>query len=112
MRIAAATLIGAFGLAAVAASADAAPLVPRSPAQQESNIVQIAGGCGWGYHPNRWGRCIRDRHGYARPRPYRYGYYPQWHTPSDFVANQLNRQELGRLYSGGGVYYGRPGWGY
>jgi len=100
MRIAAATLIGAVGLVASVVSASAAPAVP-APVEQQ-NIVQVAGGCGWGFHPTRWGRCAPNRWGYARPYPYYGGgYYRHWHTPSDFVANQLNRRELGR-----------GGWGY
>src|SRR5436853_5218936 len=105
MRIAAVTLAGALGLAASVVSANAAPAVP-SPVDQH-NIIQVAGGCGWGFHPNRWGRCAPNRYGYQAPRPYWRGYYGGgyyrgWHSPSDRVANQLNRQELGRL----------GGWGY
>ena len=67
--------------------------------QQAANIVQVAGGCGRGFHPNRWGRCVPNRYGYYGPRPYWSGPY-RWHSPSDNVANQLNRQELGRAYYG------------
>jgi hypothetical protein len=102
MRIAAITAAGALGLAASAIAANAAPAVP-GPADQQ-NIIQIAGGCGWGFHPNRWGRCVPNRYGYRAPswRGYYGGGYYRWHSPSDRVANQLNRQELGRL----------GGWGY
>src|SRR5205085_11365878 len=34
-----------------------------------ANIVEAAFGCGRGFHPNHWGRCV----------PSRYGYYRGWH---------------------------------
>lgn len=113
MRKATAALFGAFALAATAVSADAAPLAPAPLPQDDPNLIQVAGGCGRGFYPNRWGRCVPMRYGYARPRPQYYGYYrPRYWTPSDNVANQLNHHELGRIYSGGGGYYRGPGWGY
>ena len=108
MRIAALTLFGALGLAIVSAgSANAAPAVPGR-VTQASNVVLVAGGCGWRFHPNRWGRCVPNRYGYYRPRPYWPGYYgggggyQPWNrsSPSDHVANQLNGRELGRGYRG------------
>jgi hypothetical protein len=101
MRIAALTLAGALGLAVVSVgSANAAPAVP-GPVTQASNIDLVAGGCGWRFHPNRWGRCVPNRYGYYRPRPYWGGYYggggyEPWNRPSpgDHVARQLNRQQL------------------
>jgi hypothetical protein len=101
MRIAALTLAGALGLAASALTANAAPNLPP-PTAPAANIVQIAGGCGPAFHPNRWGRCVPN-HGYYRPyayyRPHWRGYYgggygPWWGSPTDHVANQLNRQQL------------------
>jgi hypothetical protein len=108
MRIATLTLIGALGLAASAVSASAAPAAPPAAAPHAANIVATAGGCAWGFHPNRWGHCVRSRHGYVSP--YRYRHYSRRHVPSDFVANRLNAQELAR--SGGGLHYRGPGWGY
>ena len=102
MHIAALSLIGAVCLAASTVAANAAPAVPSPISQPESNIVQVAGGCGPGLHPNRWGRCIPNRRGYYSARPYRGGYYggggyPSrgWSSPSDGVANQLNAQQRG-----------------
>jgi len=70
--------IATLGLA-VAASANAAPVAPNIPAQQDTNIVQAAWGCGWGAHPNRWGHCVRNRYGYYGHRHYYGGgYYPYW----------------------------------
>ena len=109
MRITALALFGALGLAASIASANAAPLAPATP--EASNIVQVAGGCGSGFHRNTHGFCVRYRHhrpyAYRSHRAYRsYGYYGggdnSWYGPSpnDWVANQLNAQELGRLHYG------------
>jgi hypothetical protein len=99
MRIAALTLFGALAVIAVG-SANAAPAMP-GPLTQASNIVPVAGGCGRGLHPNRWGRCVPNRYGYYRPGPYWPRYYggdghEPWNRPSpgDHVANQLNRQQL------------------
>ena len=101
MRMAALTLIGALGLAASMTGANAAPVVPGPVIPQASNIVQAAWGCGWRFHPNRWGRCVPNRYGYYTPRPYWRGYYGGGYgpsSPSDHVANALNRRELGRMY--------------
>jgi hypothetical protein len=105
MHIAALSLVGAVCLAVSAMAANAAPAVPGPVSHQESNIVQAAGGCGPGLHPNRWGRCSPSRFGYYRARPAWRGYYGGgyargWGSPSDHVANQLNSQELGRAYYG------------
>jgi hypothetical protein len=103
MRLSALTLIGALGLAVSSVTASAAPIAPALDIHRGANIVQVAGGCSWGLHPNRWGRCVSNRYGYARPRPYyRGGYYRGgWRSPGDNIANQLNGRELGRNYYGG-----------
>jgi hypothetical protein len=94
MRLAkAVVLAGAFAISA-AAPASATPLAPSLPTEQASNIIQVAGGCGRGWHPNRWGRCVPNR--YYGYRPYWYGPYYRWHAPNDFVANDLNRHQLYR----------------
>ena len=95
-------LVGAIAWAAAAASASAAPIAPAK--EQASDIVDVAGGCGRGLHPNPWGRCVPNRYAYYRPRPfwqpYAPGYYGDGHepwnrpSPTDHVANQLNRQQL------------------
>ena len=44
-------LIGALGIVAVwVLSANAAPTVPNPDSRIPSNIVQVQGACGWGYH--------------------------------------------------------------
>src|SRR5437868_6047366 len=63
MRIAAMGFVGALALIA-ATAANAAPSVPAPAGQQ--NIIAVAGGCGWGLHPNRWGDCAANRYGYHR----------------------------------------------
>jgi hypothetical protein len=106
MRIAALSLVGAVCLAASAVAANAAPVAPSPAGQPGSNIVQVAGGCGWSFHPNRWGRCVPNRYGYYRARPHWPGYYGGGYgggfgaSPSDHVANQLNRDVLRRNYYG------------
>ena len=67
-------------------SAQAAPFSPAPVAvvSEEATVERVAGGCGWGYHPNPWGMCRPNgygpRYGYYGPRPfyrpsvYGYGY--------------------------------------
>ena len=97
MRIAALSLVGAVWLAASAIAANAAPAVPSPASQPEANIVQVAGGCGWGFHPNRWHRCVQNhRYGYYRPRAYWRGYY----------GGGYGRGYYGAGYYGGGIMAG------
>lgn len=55
MRLAALALAATLG---IAASANATPSPPNLTAQQNATVVQAAWGCGWGFHPNPWGRCV------------------------------------------------------
>jgi hypothetical protein len=49
------------------ASANAAPAVPDLGVTAGStNIVEAAFGCGRGFHPNHWGRCVPNRWSYNR----------------------------------------------
>jgi hypothetical protein len=96
MRTALPYFFGAIALT-VAAAASAAPMVPNPAAPSDRNIVQAWAGCGWGFHPNRWGHCVPNHHAYYRPyRHYGYdgGYYHRWASPSDHMAAELNRREL------------------
>ena len=95
MRLAALALVSAFGLAASSVSAGAAPLVPMLEDQQASNIIQVAGGCGRGFHPSRSGYCVPNRYGYRYRPSYRYSYRPH---------------DRNHYYGGG--YYARPGYRY
>ena len=87
MRLSALTLIGAFGLAATALSAQAAPVVPTPEAHQASGIVQVWGGCGPG----------------GRPVP---GHWSQWR--GTWVPPHCAPSYGGGYYGGGygGGYYG------
>jgi hypothetical protein len=109
-------LVIVVGLGVCAGSANAAPLAPAPVSPEPSNIVQVAQGCGLGFHRNYRGYCMRNYRPYAyhrhyyRSRPYGFyraypyygGGYEPWNrpSPSDHVANWLNAQEA------------RRGWGY
>jgi hypothetical protein len=84
MRLAALAPATALG---IAASANATPSAPNLPAQRNATVVQAEWGCGWGFHPNPWGRCVPNGWGYwHRPHGwwwrhhgyYGGGYYPYW----------------------------------
>jgi hypothetical protein len=78
MRLAALTL--AAGLATAAAvSANATPVLPNLNDQAASNIIQVAGGCGRGWHPNWRGVCVPNR--YYRPYAYHRPYYRPYYRP-------------------------------
>jgi hypothetical protein len=82
-------LIGALGLGAVTLPANATPLAPNPAATRESNIVQVWGGCGWGFRPvpGHWSQwrgwvpphCVPNRRWgpYAAGHPY-WGQYRYW----------------------------------
>ncbi len=90
MRVTALSLIGVLGLAVAAASARAAPVIPDLATQHVSGIVQVWGGCGWGFRPvpGHWSpwrgwvppHCapIRRPWGYYRGGYYGGG-YPYWY---------------------------------
>jgi hypothetical protein len=69
-RVLAASIIG-LGFGITVSAAHAAPFaLPEPGSAALSAIVEVAGGCGPGWHPVRW----RDRYGYwhRRCRPNRY----------------------------------------
>jgi hypothetical protein len=76
-RLASLAVVGAIALGFMTVAASAAPIMPNSFSQMDPNIAQVWGGCGCGFHPNPWGRCVPNRWGYSRYRPY-YGYRPHW----------------------------------
>src|SRR3954453_9724254 len=114
MRTKILALAGAVRLGISIASATAAPMVPAPLSTTESsNLIQVAQGCGGGFHRNYRGYCVRNyrpytyyRHyyrsrpyyGYYRAYPYYGGGYEPWNrpSPSDHVANRLNAQQLYR----------------
>ena len=80
MRKGALAAIATLGLT-LAVSANASPMAPNPTTHQGANIVEAAWGCGWGFHPNRWGYCVPNRYGWHRPYWRQYyggGYYPYW----------------------------------
>lgn len=73
--VAAALAIGGTVAASAASAMPMTPLAPAAPALVE----RVAWGCGPGWHPNRWGRCV----------PYRRVYYPDyyyWGGPSIYIG--------------------------
>lgn len=93
--------------------ADATPAAPPSAAPRAPHVVAVSGSCGWGLHRTYRGYCVPNRRHYYRPYvyypyygypayPYYYGGYQPWNrpSPSDYSANWLNAQELGRSYRG------------
>ncbi len=78
------TLIAVLALGAATLSTTptkATPMASQHSIRASSNIVQVWGGCGWGFHPSYWG-CVPNRRYYYRPywRYRHYGYYrPYWH---------------------------------
>lgn len=63
-----AAALAVAGLVATVETSSA--MTPAPAARGASSLVQdVRWGCGPGWHPNRWGRCVRD----ARPAYY-YGY--------------------------------------
>jgi len=78
-RLARLAVVGTIALGSTMAAASAAPIVPNGTSQTNPSIVQVWGGCGWGFHPTPWGRCVPNRWGYHRYQPY-YGYRPHWQS--------------------------------
>lgn len=74
MRLAALTLAAGFATAAAAVSANATPVLPNLADQTASNVIQVADGCGRGFHLNYRGFCVRNGH---RPHVY----YRPYHRP-------------------------------
>jgi len=70
------TLALALGIVGAGTAAQAMPLA--APADGASGITTVAYGCGPGWHPNRWGRCVPNRWGPRAygPRRFYYGGRP------------------------------------
>ena len=94
MRLAALTLVAALGTAVAAMSANAAPVAPNRHDEAVSNIVQVRGGCGWGFHRTHHGFCAPDRYSYVRPNC---GWGFHFNHRGICVPN-------GPVYYGGGYY--------
>ena len=77
MHLAALTLAAGLATAAAAVSANATPMLPNLNDQTASNIVQVADGCGRGFHRNYRGFCRPNHYrGYSSYRSYRPYYRP------------------------------------
>jgi hypothetical protein len=78
MKFVVATLIGIGGLAASVEASSAMTLAPRTPAS--SPLVQdVRWGCGPGWHPSPWGRCVPNRRVYYGGPVRYYGGYGYGH---------------------------------
>jgi hypothetical protein len=64
LRATALALVAVFGMVAAPTAGQAAPVVLHDLAGVSSNIIEIRGGCGRGWHPVRW----VDRYGRWRVR--------------------------------------------
>ncbi|TPI14852.1 hypothetical protein FJW06_09585 [Mesorhizobium sp. B4-1-3] len=67
----------AIGGTAAASAASAMPIAPVAPAP--ATIEHVAWGCGPGWHPNYWGRCVPNR------RAIYPGYY-YWGGPRVYIG--------------------------
>ena len=85
------SLAAAFAIGGTAA-ASAASAMLIAPVAPPAMIEHVAWGCGPGWHPNRWGRCVPNApvyYGWGWRRPVYYGgwgwhhphYYGGWHGP-------------------------------
>jgi hypothetical protein len=54
----------AFCLGTIASSAQAMPLAPVVDTTPNANVIQVAGGCGAGFHRGPYGGCLAN---YANP---------------------------------------------
>ena len=70
---------GAGGLIATVGASSAMTLAPASPAA--SALVQdVRWGCGPGWHPNPWGRCVPNRRVYYGRPVVRYYGHPRYYN--------------------------------
>lgn len=64
------------GTVAAAAASSAMPMVSLAQPAAPALVEHVAWGCGPGWHPNPWGRCVPNR---VVVYP---GYYYGWHRPA------------------------------
>jgi hypothetical protein len=60
-RLVSVAVMGAIALGSMTTTTSAAPIIPHSSSQMAPNVLEVWGGCGWGFHPNPWGRCVPNR---------------------------------------------------
>jgi hypothetical protein len=78
IKYAAAATLAVSGTVATAATSNAMPIVSVARPAAPALVEHVRWGCGIGWHPNRWGRCVPNR---VVVRPY-YGHGPAfyaWH---------------------------------
>ncbi|MBZ9887956.1 hypothetical protein LB559_08395 [Mesorhizobium sp. BR1-1-3] len=71
---AAAAILAVSGTVVTASASSAMPIV--SVAQPAALVEHVRWGCGIGWHPNRWGRCVPNGVVVVRPR------YHYWRGPA------------------------------
>jgi hypothetical protein len=101
-------LAAALALTGLAASVGSTPAMTIAPGAANSNTLlqTIAGGCGRGFHPNPWGRCVPNRYDEYAPRR---GYGPD---PGYALMPRYYRQPEyapAPIYRGGCPYGKHPG---
>lgn len=101
MRSVVTTLLVVAGLAATAQAASA--LTPNPAIRGARPLVEhVRYGCGYGWHPNYWGRCVPDDgYRYGRRRPDYYGDYPR-HDNGRHLGWYKHRGEDHRRWDDGG----------
>ena len=65
MRTAVLTLLGSLALSVAAMPANAGPAIAKPGTSTVSNIVEVSGGCAWGYYLDIYGYCQPYNYGYA-----------------------------------------------
>jgi hypothetical protein len=78
IKLAAVAALGLCGLALAAGPSSAMPMATAAPAAPTS-AQPVAWGCGPGWHPNPWGRCVPNGPVYYWHGPVSYGW--GWHRP-------------------------------
>ncbi|MDE2578916.1 MAG: hypothetical protein KGL46_08940 [Hyphomicrobiales bacterium] len=73
-------LAGAFAMGTAFAAFQPASAMPAAPVGVNNPAIQLAAyGCGRGWVPNRWGRCVPMRRWAPPPRAWRYDRYHRRH---------------------------------
>ena len=72
---AAAAILALSGTVVTATASSAMPIVSVAQPAAPALVEHVRWGCGIGWHPNRWGRCVPNGVVVVRPR------YHYWHAP-------------------------------
>ena len=71
--------MGEAGDGQAAPAAGAASAMPMAPVAAPTLVEHVAWGCGPGWHPNHWGRCVPNRR-------VAYPSYYYWGGPSIYIG--------------------------